>query len=555
LTAPDSTGLWAARVQSALCSPDPARSLFIDALGWEESRSSLARLGPWAAIESSEPAPPAGQVVTARRIAGGLELAFPLPHARFSVLPLLIGSLAEGALEALARWRVRPGAAEWREPGAPAAEGCLRGFIAESEALIERWTPMTRSPKLRTLEEGARRLRRWAIRAAAFRLVEQKGWLPPGWLAMQAAAESNRPLGARLASAWSLGLCSTDPAEAARLEGLVGRVPALGWRFALLEPEENLDLPPEEFLRELILGPVGRWAWTPFEPGPSSEIAAVSPEAIGRMADPGAKAIWREEPAPEGAFFDPEAGAGGRLVRTLIHRLGSLADRERLKKARRLISSEIQGASAEPDFALAARLRLALAALAGCREPGLILDLEHAVRIAAPQVAEGRGTLVEGPHCELKGSFEWSPREEARSEQMRLGALKTLAAFLNSEGGQLWIGVDNMGRPVGLEGDLGGGPERGRLDTLEMRIREAIKNSLDPAPVGMIEISFPRRSGVIVGRIQVRSQPGITYLVRRDPKSGRMLDEIYVRDGARTLNLDGRIRDRFVLDRMKGISR
>ena len=557
LTALPNSGLFAAQIEGALNSPAPLRALFVDALKWEPSRASVAKRGAWAVIESDGRTPPAGQVISGRAAAGSVELAFPLPHGRFSVLTLRSGRLTESALQSLARLAVPAGAVmEDRELAAPSSERMMQDFLGETQQIIERHVTAVGSaaPLAKPLHSAEQRriLTRWAMRLVCFRLMEEQGWLAPGWLRRQAESTSDRPIPARLASAWSLGVCSGQSAEADRLAPLVGRVPALGLRFALLEPGENQILAPDAFLQEMIAGPLSRAAWSAFEPAPGSEAAAVTPEALGRLARPEAKPIWREEPAPPGAVFDPEAGAGGRLVQTLLQRLGALQGRERIKAARVILTSELQGSSETPEEALAARLRLAWAAWAGCAEPALAPDLEHVIRIGAPQVTAGAGRLEEGQHAELKGSFEWSPREGARSDSMRLGSLRTIAGFLNSEGGVLWLGVDDQGRPVGLEGDLGGGPDRSRLDRLEMRIREALKKSLDPAPIGAVDISFPRRSGVIVGRIDVRPVAGITYLLRQDERSGRSLEEIYVRDGARTLRLEGRMRDRYVVERLGG---
>jgi hypothetical protein len=52
--------------------------------------------------------------------------------------------------------------------------------------------------------------------------------------------------------------------------------------------------------------------------------------------------------------------------------------------------------------------------------------------------------------------------------------------------------------------------------------------------------------------VEVRPVAGITYLLRQDERSGRSLEEIYVRDGARTLRLEGRMRDRYVVERLGG---
>jgi predicted HTH transcriptional regulator len=157
--------------------------------------------------------------------------------------------------------------------------------------------------------------------------------------------------------------------------------------------------------------------------------------------------------------------------------------------------------------------------------------------------------MSEGPQTEFKASFEWSQHQKARSGDLRHASLKTIAAFLNSEGGTLWIGVDDAGRAVGLEDDLALIEDEQKLDTFENRLREFLKNHLDPMPLNSVKVTFPELDGVLVCSVEVDPRDGVTYLVRKDPQSGQVMEEIYVRDGMRTISLKGRSRDQFILGR------
>lgn len=156
----------------------------------------------------------------------------------------------------------------------------------------------------------------------------------------------------------------------------------------------------------------------------------------------------------------------------------------------------------------------------------------------------------EGPMVEYKSSFEWSTHRHEKSAEMRLGTLRTIAAFLNSQGGDLYIGVNDKGEPIGLDLDLEIKDPK-PFDALEGRIREAIKNHLDPLPLNLVSITFIKPLDCPACLISVKPRAEVTYLIRKDPSSGQPLEEIYVRDGNRTLNLKGRDRDHFVLSRAK----
>jgi len=56
-------------------------------------------------------------------------------------------------------------------------------------------------------------------------------------------------------------------------------------------------------------------------------------------------------------------------------------------------------------------------------------------------------------HCEFKETMRVCLKQKAPPEAIELGVLKTIAAFLNSNGGDLFIGVNDSEEIVGLEKD------------------------------------------------------------------------------------------------------
>lgn len=66
----------------------------------------------------------------------------------------------------------------------------------------------------------------------------------------------------------------------------------------------------------------------------------------------------------------------------------------------------------------------------------------------AEMVAQGEGTSTE-----LKGTLRTNLHTGEKDPRMEMGVLKTIAAFLNSHGGLLVIGVLDDGSPVGVEAD------------------------------------------------------------------------------------------------------
>lgn len=183
------------------------------------------------------------------------------------------------------------------------------------------------------------------------------------------------------------------------------------------------------------------------------------------------------------------------------------------------------------------RLRLALSVrLAdGPASLGPWPDLMRSVAVApSPEPP------AEGQRCEFKSAYEYDPRRKSRSGDLRHGCLKTVAAFLNSGGGELWIGIGDDGAWIGLEGDLSLISDPRPLDTFEQRLREHLRRGLEPPPLGQVEIDFPSRRGCRVCRLSVAGLAGETWLIRKDPSTGERVWELYVRDGNRTLLMQAR---------------
>ena len=63
-------------------------------------------------------------------------------------------------------------------------------------------------------------------------------------------------------------------------------------------------------------------------------------------------------------------------------------------------------------------------------------------------------TLGEGPNLEFKSTLQWDVVQNVPNKALRDSVLKTLAAFMNSTGGTLLIGVEDSGEIYGLENDF-----------------------------------------------------------------------------------------------------
>src|ERR1035438_4606426 len=87
--------------------------------------------------------------------------------------------------------------------------------------------------------------------------------------------------------------------------------------------------------------------------------------------------------------------------------------------------------------------------------------------------------LVESNTIEFKPAFQWDSRVSQQRDELRLEFfLKPVAAFLNADGGTLFIGVCDDGRICGIEPDLA--LFQGSANRLELEMMQLISAKISP---------------------------------------------------------------------------
>ncbi len=159
---------------------------------------------------------------------------------------------------------------------------------------------------------------------------------------------------------------------------------------------------------------------------------------------------------------------------------------------------------------------------------------------------------VESQGLEHKSAFLWNGRLGRKDGDMRTGVLKTIAAFANSEGGDLVIGIGDDGSVHGIDDEVAHLFDDRHLDRYEALLHEHAKNSLYPYPHAGYVVSMEMRGRLTVCVVKVSAVPGVTYVVGKS-ESGKRLHDVYVRTGNRTVRLSDTDRDRFVVSRFGGM--
>ena len=130
---------------------------------------------------------------------------------------------------------------------------------------------------------------------------------------------------------------------------------------------------------------------------------------------------------------------------------------------------------------------------------------------------------------EFKETLEYNIHTNERTPGLAKSSLKTIAAFLNADGGTLLIGVSDAGEVKGITRDLQFVRGNNR-DGFEQKLRSLINDHFDPSPLGDVEIRFEDLQEGTVCQINVeKSSEPVAYD-----------NDFYIRDGNGTRKLKGR---------------
>ncbi len=147
----------------------------------------------------------------------------------------------------------------------------------------------------------------------------------------------------------------------------------------------------------------------------------------------------------------------------------------------------------------------------------------------------------ESDSLEFKSSARWNMRTGKRDDAMETVIAKTVAAFMNSGGGTLLIGVDDNGRLIGM------GPDYSTLktpdsDRFELWIRDMWGQRMGTNAAALPRLDFAEASDPQEGyerqevcRVTIPPSPHPVYL--RGPK-GKGEAELWVRVGNSTRRLE-----------------
>jgi hypothetical protein len=138
----------------------------------------------------------------------------------------------------------------------------------------------------------------------------------------------------------------------------------------------------------------------------------------------------------------------------------------------------------------------------------------------------------ESARVEFKSTARHNLRTGQRDDRIEAVVAKTVAAFLNSSGGTLLVGVDDAGVVLGLDEDLQHmkAPD---LDRYELWVHDFLTRVLGAPAVARVRVTFPIVGGRALCRLDVARSPRPVFV--RPPRSDQV--QFFARIGNSTREL------------------
>jgi Putative DNA-binding domain len=153
--------------------------------------------------------------------------------------------------------------------------------------------------------------------------------------------------------------------------------------------------------------------------------------------------------------------------------------------------------------------------------------------------------LGESRFVEFKSTFQWDVKQGKRNDDRRLDTLKSIAAFLNGNGGSLFIGIEEnrvgSAKVCGINEDLW--EMGGSRDRLQRLLRDLVTDRIGSEFSPFIEERFEEIDGQVCWVILVEAAPRPAFVRWRGQK------KFYVREGPKTSDLDNENTWRYIKNR------
>lgn len=158
-----------------------------------------------------------------------------------------------------------------------------------------------------------------------------------------------------------------------------------------------------------------------------------------------------------------------------------------------------------------------------------VLELNESCELLAQELIN-KGESIK---TEFKSTLRVNLHINKPDPKMELSCMKTIAGFINTNGGTLLIGVADDKEILGLDTDFNSfGNKNDLLDEFQKHLDNLIENYLGNSAYSLLELSFPEIDGKMICRIDIeRSKIKPFYLKN---KANGNIEEFYIRRLAST---------------------
>ncbi len=145
----------------------------------------------------------------------------------------------------------------------------------------------------------------------------------------------------------------------------------------------------------------------------------------------------------------------------------------------------------------------------------------------------------EGQTVEFKSSARWNLHTREADPKLEHVIVKTVCGFLNSEGGTLFIGVDDDGNRLGIGQDIVTLGSKANIDGYELFLRHLLERGLSVSTAGTVRISFEPIGVDHICLVRVSASGKPVFARQAKGQGGADASEFWVRIGNQTRQLHG----------------
>ena len=123
-------------------------------------------------------------------------------------------------------------------------------------------------------------------------------------------------------------------------------------------------------------------------------------------------------------------------------------------------------------------------------------------------------------NLEFKSTLRFDLRQDKINDALEMAVIKTIAAFANSKGGTLLIGIDDKGNPLGLAKDYSTLTKKTGKDGFELHLINLLNTHLGKAnAANIVKISFPNVKDIEICSVEVMRSNDPLFVRDKGPET------------------------------------